>query len=701
MLGLARIIQFIQEQIFKMSNVRNARNAIILIFCLISFPLPTLAQSQLQWKKSSNINFAEAFESLTLYDALTQLTKNYLQNPQVVKVDPSLAEEAFDLQGGSSNAETAFYWILGKYSLGLIWEDQQATILPKSSLWTQQPYQKTIISPIELGEVLDEMQEQGRVTIIRATQNIDNVFVSESLDFKSIQQGLQTFAKQYQWKMKYSSDEHIVYFEDLPATILKSIQLQNIPQTEAQEILKQATELLEESALPNIIYPSKNLVILKGETQAVETLATMLKELDAQYQKPVSLEQETLDSIYLQSLTESVFQDQILPILEEDENLKQVKLRWQKLEAGSLLTLYGQKEDVSRLKVLMQGYDEVKYDNPLQVVHRLSFDYVPVYDKKFMSEGESITQVGAGQKLQNLLSSSFSQTLEDDTPEFTLSVEPASNALIFQGSSQVFSHLRQIKNVLDQPPQLVEIEAYIFETSEKFSRRIGFEMRATGAGPNIQSAEIPSESFAVRNIIGAKSLRVSTLLQLMEQEGKGRVLSRPKVITLNNKEAEIQSGDVIHIRHKTLSGKEAFQRFNVGVTLKVTPRVIETDNPQKTAIKLFVFAESSSFVEGVPLGDLPRTNSQSAKSEVIVKNGEPFLLGGLIRQHARESEQGIPFLKDIPILGAFFRNSQSDNQLNHIMVFVTPTLVTKTSQLLPKVKDFIQTESEEETNKND
>ena len=665
-----------------MFNVRNF--VAILIFYLIAFP--TFTNSHLQWKKSPKIYFARDFQNLTLREALRKLTKLYSKNPKIVQIDPILDEKTFELQGVGSNAESAFYWVLGKYSLSLLWKNQQVIVLPKQLLWTRKPYQKTIISPIELSEIFDEMQEQGHVTIIRATQQVDNIFISESLDLKSIQFGLQTFAKRYRWKMNYNSNEHIVYFEDIPSTVLKSVQLKNIPQSEVKKVLHQATTLLE--TLPKIIYPSKTLVILKGEEQSVTSLATMLEDLDDQYQKPISTKQETLDSIYLQSLTEAVFQDQIAPMLEEDQHLNQVKLRWQKLENGSLVTLYGKNQDVSRLKVLMQSYDEVKYQNPLQVIHRVNFNYIPVYDTTFMSEGKSVRQFGASQKLNMLLSSSFDNTSEDDTPEFMLSVEPASNALIFQGSSQMFSHLKQIKNVLDQPPQLVEIEAYIFETSEKFSRRIGFEMRATGETPGIEPVEAPNSAFSVSNIIGAKSFKVSTLLQLMEKEGKGRILSRPKVITLNNKEAEVQSGDVIYLKYKTGKDKEAFKKFNVGVTLKVTPRVIEAETPEKTAIKLFVFAESSSIVEGTPLGDLPKTNSQSAKSEVIVKNGEPFLLGGLIKQHARESEQGIPFLKDIPLLGAFFRNFQSDNQLNHIMVFVTPSLVTQTPKSLPKVKDF-------------
>ena len=172
-----------------------------------------------------------------------------------------------------------------------------------------------------------------------------------------------------------------------------------------------------------------------------------------------------------------------------------------------------------------------------------------------------------------------------------------------------------------------------------------------------------------------KAFQVDTLLKIIESEGQGRVLSRPIVVTMNNIEAEMRSGDIINVK-VVIEDKPTLKEINTGVILRVTPRLIQETEGGTTdyKIRLNVFAESSTPISET-VDNIPRINSQTARSEVVVNNGEPFLLGGLIRSNASESESGIPLLKDLPLFGYLFKVETINDRFNHILVFITPTVI--------------------------
>jgi type II secretory pathway component GspD/PulD (secretin) len=169
------------------------------------------------------------------------------------------------------------------------------------------------------------------------------------------------------------------------------------------------------------------------------------------------------------------------------------------------------------------------------------------------------------------------------------------------------------------------------------------------------------------------------------------MLSRPVVVTLNNVEAEMNSGSVLHIKIAT-EKTSSLQELKTGITLRVTPRLIEdSDNQSNDRIWLKIYAETSNPVEGSSIDGIPPINTQRAKTQVIVRDGQPFLLGGLIKNRSGQSKSGVPFFKDLPLLGQFFRTSGADSSFDHVMVFVTPTRVFADDiQKLPKFSEMEQ-----------
>ncbi len=188
-------------------------------------------------------------------------------------------------------------------------------------------------------------------------------------------------------------------------------------------------------------------------------------------------------------------------------------------------------------------------------------------------------------------------------------------------------------------------------------------------------------SFIFDSLDGTKSL--SARLSGLEEEGKIKTISKPSVVTTNNTPAEIKNVETIQVRlpdsgttvatgqgsSASGSSKAATESIDVGITLKVTPQA----SPDYYVL-LDVMGESSQFgsreVDGVPSIVIRR-----ATSTVLVSSGQTFALGGVYKVTDKDSLSGVPFLKDIPVLGHFFRHSNIDNSDEELLFFVTPRIV--------------------------
>ena len=169
----------------------------------------------------------------------------------------------------------------------------------------------------------------------------------------------------------------------------------------------------------------------------------------------------------------------------------------------------------------------------------------------------------------------------------------------------------------------------------------------------------------------------------METEGKVQVISRPQVATVNNKQAEIKSVETIRVRLPSSGtsvatgagasasggGSTAFQEIKVGIELRVTPQA----SPDYFVL-LDLDAKSSSFGSHVVDG-IPSTFERNATSTILVKSGQTFALGGVYRLNDTDSLSGVPFFKEIPVVGFMFRRSKVDKADEELLFFITPHIV--------------------------
>ena len=157
-------------------------------------------------------------------------------------------------------------------------------------------------------------------------------------------------------------------------------------------------------------------------------------------------------------------------------------------------------------------------------------------------------------------------------------------------------------------------------------------------------------------------------LHALEQSGKAKVLSRPNITTLTGREAVIEIGSEVpvpEVETTSRSTTTSFTYHKAGIILRYTPYV--SDDGRITAI---VHTEVSSpvYVEDLKAY---RFKKRSADTSVRLKDGETMVIGGLIGSEEARNYRKIPFLGDIPVLGAFFKNVQKSKQSSEIMIFLT------------------------------
>ena len=267
-------------------------------------------------------------------------------------------------------------------------------------------------------------------------------------------------------------------------------------------------------------------------------------------------------------------------------------------------------------------------------------------------------------------------------------VDERENNLIFMGSKGNFEKVKALATLFDSTPKQIQIEALIVETSHAFMRQLGISMAGFGDTIQTPGPNQPNGTFkTVLDNLNSKSLELK--LTAAESNGNAKVVSRPKVITLNNKTAKVQSGITYHV--KTLSNVQAGETsqssasgqssttpgvvtggvasVEAGLSLNILPTMVGTDD-----IKLTVDINNSTSDIGSSVDGIPGIIKNSANTTVIVRNKQTAVIAGLIKQQTSKNSGGVPFLSDIPLLGLLFKSHASTDENNELVIFLTPTI---------------------------
>ncbi len=312
------------------------------------------------------------------------------------------------------------------------------------------------------------------------------------------------------------------------------------------------------------------------------------------------------------------------------------------------------------------------------------------------------------------------QQVASKREDASIDVDERTNSLIIKDTDRVVEVMTDLVRSLDTPTPQVLIEARIVEATLNFSRNLGIQWGTgyvaspetgnptglrfpntvtvggfptgkgqTGGQQGLTSlVSGPSGNPLIVNLPAPVStdsggvlglslqsiddtFTLDLIISALEDSGHGRLISSPRIITIDNKEAKIEQGFDIPFRTVSEQGAQvSFQEAKL--ELAVTPHI----TPDESIImKIKVNNDTPDFsqtVEGNPL-----VARKSAETEVLIRNGQTAVIGGIFQISTDINRSGVPWLNDIPVLGVFFRKNGESEQKNELIVFITPTVIKR------------------------
>lgn len=284
------------------------------------------------------------------------------------------------------------------------------------------------------------------------------------------------------------------------------------------------------------------------------------------------------------------------------------------------------------------------------------------------------------------------ETIKSERGKITVDVR--TNTLILTDIGENLDDMVQLVRVIDiQTPQVM-IEARIVEVNKNVSQELGvqwgttfsgFNDNTTVAGPGADPFNVDLLPGGTPLAFGAASgfllgldgladgLNLDVQLTALEKKGDARVLSSPKVTTLDNKEARIESGRSIPFQTSSANEGTKIEFVDAELSLKVTPHITSDDN-----VYMVIDATKNAANLAVTINGFPEITTKEAHTEVLVKNGGTTVLGGVYESEVIRNQESVPFFSKIPFLGALFRNIDDADDVKELLIFVTPTILTNT-----------------------
>lgn len=334
----------------------------------------------------------------------------------------------------------------------------------------------------------------------------------------------------------------------------------------------------------------------------------------------------------------------------------------------------------------------------------------------FAKESEDkVKAVEAGMKAEPLDTKMFSISYADVsvvetaiknskilTSRGSMSVDKRTSSMLVKDVASVFPQIENLLATLDKPTPQVLIEARIVEVNSTdvadFGIQWGLKLNASntlmslGGFPSLGKGAFTGNNFLVDVPSGAtgpgsgsgisfgvlnpqKTLGLDIQLDALEKMGKSKIISNPKIVTVDNEKATIMQGTsepypVISTGTATNNITTAFK--DVALSTEVTPHITPSG-----AVSMTVLVKKEDILGTVLIGGspVPRTSKVEGNTKVLVMSGETLVIGGVYKKTETESVNGVPGLMKIPILGWLFKNKEINEVTSELLIFITPRIV--------------------------
>ncbi|MDH3373025.1 MAG: type IV pilus secretin PilQ [Gammaproteobacteria bacterium] len=308
----------------------------------------------------------------------------------------------------------------------------------------------------------------------------------------------------------------------------------------------------------------------------------------------------------------------------------------------------------------------------------------------------------------------------------SIAVDDRTNTLLVQDTAERLQNIRRLVTTLDIPIKQVLIESRIVVVNDDFSRDLGIRLGVTaydenstdgvtvisGSGTgtdtmvnsvldnladpangtifpielpqlgNRYNVNVPIADAAGRFALAVLESEYLVDLELtaLEAEGRGEIVSTPRVITANQKEARIEQGVEIPYQQSASSGATTIQFKKAVLSLTVTPQITPDNN---IIMDLMVHKDNVGDIisTGGLGGTVPSIDTRAIETQVLVSDGQTIVLGGIYETERRETINKVPFLGDIPFLGAMFRSKTRVDNKAELLIFVTPRILEEGSSI--------------------
>jgi type IV pilus secretin PilQ/predicted competence protein len=375
---------------------------------------------------------------------------------------------------------------------------------------------------------------------------------------------------------------------------------------------------------------------------------------------------------------------------------------------------------VSTVKRLREEREELqRAQEALRSVEPLHVDYIHVNYAKAAKLSEIISGTARTRRGQAVTGPRIEEEEGVLTRRGTVMVDEFTNTLIVRDIQRGIDNARDVVRKLDvQTPQIM-IESAIIEATSDFASELGVQwgyrsvygpetgnptgvnfpgsVGVGGSGLNVGPGNIPfiadfpaataiagggsALGLVLGSVDGSQALAVR--ISALEKQGKARVISKPRVATLNNVAATIKSLTILRVKLPSTgtvintgaggaagTASTATERIETGIILVVTPQV-SADG----FVLLDIFAKSSQADFTHTVDGIPTEIAREANSHVLVKDGQTVVLGGIYRDTTSDNVSGTPYLKDIPGLGWLFRTKSKEDRREDLLVFMTPRIM--------------------------
>jgi len=319
---------------------------------------------------------------------------------------------------------------------------------------------------------------------------------------------------------------------------------------------------------------------------------------------------------------------------------------------------------------------------------------LPKRDKKNESKPDS----DAGDKADKSPTPSASGSLAVSAElKVTIVADESTNSLIIKAIPRDYRQLLETIRALDRVPKEVIVNVVIAEVTLDNSHKFGIDWQSffgsdrgedrafIGTNFGIRGSTNPS-GFVVKQVAG----RLNSMLNLIATDSDLRVLSRPSILVRNNEEAMINVGadepTISQINNSTLNNTQfstSVQYRNTGITLKVTPRINDDG-----IINLEVSQEISQVGPERTSQNLPSFIQRKVETSLVVYDGSAIVMGGLIESTENYSQQGVPGLKDMPILGPLFSSTNDTKKRTELVLIILPEIVDPETDNLRVMRSF-------------